>query len=180
MQRSKLLLFVLVVLLVVTSAFKTNSSQARYHAVFIYNFTKYIEWPASNGASDFTITVVKDQALYDALSNMAASKQVNGRHIQVNQVSDASKVEASEIVILGGDAHFQFNTLQKQVGGQSTLVITSKEGYAEKGAMINFVLRGGKVKFEMNEAAVNGAGLKVSTNLKSLAIMVWPYWSRIG
>jgi len=173
MQTKKLLMALLLGLVTVSaSTFGPASTQARYHAVFIYNCTKYIVWPVSGGQDYFTITVVNNEALHQALANMAASKQVNGMHIEVLHVTNVEKVAPSQIVILGEEAHFQLSDLQQQLAAKGTLVVTNKEGYAAKGAMINFVLRGGKVKFEMNENALTGAGLKVSANLKALAIMV--------
>jgi hypothetical protein len=52
------------------------------------------------------------------------------------------------------------------------LIITEKSGLAQKGSSINFIMQDNKWKFELNEAATQSAGLKVSRELSKLAINV--------
>jgi len=52
------------------------------------------------------------------------------------------------------------------------LTVSDGERLAEQGAMINLRLRGQKVGFDINLAAVDGAGLKLSSQLLKLARIV--------
>jgi hypothetical protein len=52
------------------------------------------------------------------------------------------------------------------------LIVTDKKGLAEKGSGINFKMEGNKLKFEMNQASIESANLKVSGQLTSMAILI--------
>jgi hypothetical protein len=51
-------------------------------------------------------------------------------------------------------------------------VITEEEGLGAKGANINFVIRDGKLFFELNQSSINKQNLKASTELSRLAIQI--------
>jgi hypothetical protein len=59
-----------------------------------------------------------------------------------------------------------------KVAGKPTMVITDKNGLGEKGSNINFKTVGGKLKFELNQAAFDKNKLKVSSQLVSMAIVI--------
>ena len=42
--------------------------------------------------------------------------------------------------------------------------------FTENGGMINFVLENNKIRFQINDQAARGAGLKISSKLLNLAV----------
>jgi len=56
--------------------------------------------------------------------------------------------------------------------GKGILTIGERKGFAREGVALNFVLVNEKLKFEANEKAINKMGLKASSQLLKLAIMV--------
>jgi hypothetical protein len=59
-----------------------------------------------------------------------------------------------------------------KVTGLSTLVITEDPGMGAKGSNINFIIKDGKLTFELNQSAFNKQNLKVSNELTRLAILI--------
>mgnify|MGYP003520566319 FL=1 len=59
-----------------------------------------------------------------------------------------------------------------KVNTQSILIVTEEKGLAAKGSDINFIVKDGKLAFELNQASVNKQGLKVSNELTRLAILI--------
>lgn len=57
-----------------------TTSQNKVKAVFIYNFTKYITWPADDKIEEFTIAVLgkNNSGLDSALRANLGSKKING------------------------------------------------------------------------------------------------------
>ena len=55
---------------------------------------------------------------------------------------------------------------------EGTLVITDKAGLGEKGSGINFKNVDNKLKFELNQRAVEASNLKVAGALSSMAILI--------
>jgi hypothetical protein len=154
-----------------------NTSQAqttdyRFHTVFIYNFTKYIQWPNQQQAGDFVIGVLGSSAISAELEKMAANKTVGSQRIVVKKFKSAAEASDCHILFLPNTGNYNFEDLQRKFKGKPTLLITEKPGLAEKGSGINFIIQDNKWKFELNEAATQSSGLKISKELSKLAIMV--------
>lgn len=166
-------LFVLIVFaglfLAGTGNYDTN---AKIKAVYIFNFTKYIEWPKEYRESDFIIGVLGDSPLYSELEGMAVSKKVFGQKIEVRKFKSAAEIGKCHMLYVARDAADPLNSVIGKVKEYSTLLITDKEGLAKQGSAINFVVLQNRQKFELNQSNALKYNLKVSNSLEALAIIV--------
>ncbi len=142
----------------------------RYHAVFIYNFTRHIEWPAQSGP--FVIGVLGRTPVQAELEKLSSNRQVKGRTIEVRHFKSAADVTACQILYVPPHESTHLAALRAKARQQNTLLITEKPGLALAGSSINFVQEDQRWKFELHEGHVNEAGLRVSSELKRLAILV--------
>lgn len=145
----------------------------RFHSIFIYNFTKYIQWPAQQQTGDFVIGVLGNATnVVEELSKITANKTVGSQKIVVKKFKSAAEASACHILFIPSSGSHNFDDAQNILKGKPTLVITEKSGLAQKGSGINFILQDNKWKFELNEAATQSSGLKVSRELAQMAISV--------
>lgn len=149
--------------------FDTNS---KIKAVFIYNFTKYIEWPSTYKKGSFKVAVVGETPLYNELSKMAQTKKVAGQSFEVKKYKSVTEIEKCHIVYLPKEKTESLPKLLSKVKQYSTLIVTEQTGLIDKGAGINFVIQNNKQKFELNKRNVEKQKLKVSSNLEALAFSV--------
>ncbi|GAA0189831.1 hypothetical protein GCM10009122_50680 [Fulvivirga kasyanovii] len=103
---------------------------------------------------------------------MAEVKKAGNRTIVIKKFNSVSEVADSEIVFMSKESGNQLQGLLSKLKGQSTMIITEEEGMGKEGSNINFVIRNGKLAFELNRAAMDRADLKVSTELSRLAIII--------
>jgi hypothetical protein len=75
-------------------------------------------------------------------------------------------------VYVGKSKNKDFETIKNTTAGKSILTITDGNGLGQKGSCINFKVVDGKLKFELNQATVNGSNLKISSQLSSMAILI--------
>ena len=162
----------LVITLGVPSNVQAQTTDYKFHSVFIYNFTKYIQWPASHQSGEFVIGVLGNSPISADLEKMAANKMVGAQKIVIKKFKSLSEAAECHILFIPNNANLNFEDIQTKFKGKPTLLITEKSGLAQKGSGINFVLQDNKWKFELNEAATQSAGLKVSKELSKLAINV--------
>jgi hypothetical protein len=144
----------------------------KFHSVFIYNFTKYVEWPDSYKSGDFVIGVLGSTSLTDYLDAMAKTKTVGSQPLKVSKFANSGAIGKCHILFIPVDQSDKFEEVKSKLNGKPTLIITEKEGLAASGSGINFVQIDGRWKFELNEAAINAQNLKVSGELKRLAILI--------
>lgn len=163
----------------VSTAFSPSSSSqkvdtnAKIKAVFIYNFTKYIEWPEEYKTGEFTIGILgENEALFQELDKMSKVKKVSNQSFSIKNIEDAGSMGSPHILYIPEDSTDQLNKALSSLKGKSTLVITEKPGLAQQGAAINFVVVGNRQKFELNKANAEERNLKVASVLENLAVLV--------
>jgi hypothetical protein len=144
----------------------------KVQTAFIYQFTNYITWPAESIGETFLITVVGASPLTQELENLAKTKTAQGKKIEISEVSEISLLKKSRIVILGKSNERVLEEVKKKTRGSGALIISFGNGLAEKGAMINFYLDDGKLRFEMNRSALEQEKIQVSSQLLKLARLV--------
>lgn len=141
-----------------------------FKALFMYNFTKDIEWPDNNG--DFVITVLGNSSIVDELKKIATKKKVENQPIVVKNVNNADEIGVSNIVYIAPSKSSQLKNVVANVQQQPVLIISDKPGLAAQGSGINYVKIDGKQKFEINPSKITKCGLKLNSFLISLGIVV--------
>ncbi len=160
----------LICLFNIGSAF--SQSQGQVKGSMIYHFTKYMQWPASKASGDFVIGVVGNSDTYSMLQTLAKSKKVGSRTIVVKKISSASQGSGCSIIYLSADQIGQFDAAKNAASTGKALLVTEKSGMGKKGAGINFIQTGGKVKFEINESSIKANGIKVDSKLAAMGVKV--------
>lgn len=139
-------------------------------AAFIYNFTKYIEWDANNGG-DFTIYVIGSSPVYDQLSEIAATKTVKNKRIVIRRINTPEEIVGCNVLFIPAGNSYPLSNIFANTG-KGTLIISETPGYGNMGTAINFVIVNDKLKFEANVKSINDEGLKASSQLLKLAIII--------
>lgn len=152
--------------------FPVPAQSYKMHAVFIYSFTRYVIWPDDFNTGDFEILVLGDSPILDELKTMAQVKKVGDRTIKVTRIATVSDIRKCNMLFVPAGGMATIADVVTKINGRSILVVTEDTGAAQKGSNINFVTKDGKLAFELNQAALNKQGLKVSIELSRLAILI--------
>jgi hypothetical protein len=150
---------------------RTQAEEYNLKAAFIYNFTKFIEWNSSNNGDDFIICVLGNSPIIKSLTEIAQNKSVNGKRIIIKQHNKPEEIKFCHILFIPKECSFSLTEILPRVS-RGTLTISEEDGYASLGTALNFVVVNNKLKFESNIKAIDDAGLKASSELLKLAIIV--------
>lgn len=173
LRKSILFILLLSLWIVHTSNVDSKDANAKIKAVFVYNFTKYIEWPESYKQGDFKIGIVgNDQALLTELKKMAQIQKAGLQSISVQNTSSVNEINQCHIVYIVSDKSDELSKAVEKVKNTSTLIVTEKPGLIDKGAGINFVTTDNKQKFELNKNNITKYNLEVSSKLLPFASLV--------
>lgn len=151
---------------------KIQAQDEMFKALFMYNFTKDIEWPPSHRTGEFVIQVVGSSPIVDELQKIASAKKVGSQPIVVKKINSASEITKCNMLVITPGKSTELTTILKAVAGQPILIVSDKEGLAKAGSCINLIKIDGKQKFEINTKAIAAQGLKVTSFLTSLGIAV--------
>ncbi|RLD62288.1 MAG: YfiR family protein [Bacteroidetes bacterium] len=162
----------LLISLFILISLSSKAQIPKLQSIFIYNFTKYIEWPASYKSGDFTIGVIGQTPLTKELNNLAKSKKAGSQTISIKKFNKVSEIDKCNILFIPKNKSNELSNILNKLNGKSTLIITEKKGMAKQGAGINFVIVNNKQKFELNKANITKYKLKISPSLINLAIII--------
>lgn len=143
-------------------------------AGYISNFTKFIEWPREADSlidpSRFILCLTGGDPFGEVLDQLAKKRRIKGKTLVIKR--NVSAVRKCHILFVGRSRASRVEQIVKQVGKAPVLVIGDTPGFSRRGGGINLVIRNNKVRFEINRKAIERVGLKVSSELLDLAILV--------
>lgn len=141
-------------------------------AVFLYNFTRYVEWPEAVGPEGLTIVVLGESAIVAPLQEIARKRAAGQEPIVVRQCFDIGQIGRPRILFIARSAVPLIAQVLKETRGTDILTVGESEGLAARGVAINFVERNGTIRFEMSERTLRETRIQVSSQLLKLAILV--------
>jgi hypothetical protein len=142
-------------------------------SLYVYNFTRYIDWPAENSSSDFIIDIIGHKSVYEKLKEYTNNRKAGSRNIVVRYLETANNITKSNILFVGFWQSKEMTKILDKAGNSNTLIIGEKDGLIDAGASINFVVRGDVIKFEIKPSNIQKSGLKVADDLLKLAYKVY-------
>jgi hypothetical protein len=105
---------------------------------------------------------------------MAASKKqtTSGATIEIKKYNSVDEIGVCHILFISENSVDKLGQIETKTAGKPVLLITDTPGMATQGAVINFIEKDGKIKFELNESQAGKRNLVVSSSLTSLAIII--------
>jgi hypothetical protein len=149
-----------------------DDTPSKIKATFIYNFTKYIEWPASYKQGNFIIGVIGNTTLIKDLNKMAVLKKAGNQPFEIKSFPSISSITKCHLLFVSSDNSVNLKEISQKIKNYSTLLVSEKPGCAKQGAAINFVIQDNKQKFELNKNNAEKYNLKIGSSLAGLAILV--------
>lgn len=168
----KMNVLVVAALLISGSVFSQERPLHEVHSMMVFNFTKYVQWPDHATSGEFVIGVVGNADIYNTLNGWYGGKPRGSKTYIIKKFSSAAEVTDCHVLYIDKSKSSDFDAVNDKVKGKGTLVITDKSGLGEKGSGINFKTVDNKLKFELNQKAIEASNLKVSGALSSMAILI--------
>lgn len=140
-------------------------------AAFVYNFTKFIEWPPESFASrtsPFVIGVLGSEPLLPELEKAVRGRKIDGRTIVIQGLRDTSEVASPHVLFVGGAAGLT-SELAQRIATRPILTVGESPDFLEQGGVIGFVFEGDKLRFRIEMGAAGRAKLRISAQLQKLA-----------
>ena len=147
---------------------------SRAEAMFIYNFSRLIEWPSTYKTGPFVIGVYAgSSAILGELKTYTTGKKVGSQPIAVKSFSSPAEISTCHILLVPFSSTKQMANILPKIASKSTLLITEKGGAISSGSAINFVILGNSLKFELSPANATKYGIKLSSKLSEMAYKVY-------
>ena len=99
-------------------------------------------------------------------------KKVQQRYLEVSRVNNLNNANEYHIIFINRSKKGRVRSILRTLKGTGILTVGDTPGFAEQCGVINFYLKNGKVRFEINVEASRRENLKISSKLLRLARIV--------
>ncbi len=140
-------------------------------AAYLYNFLVYVDWPSSvpDAEAPIRIGVLGDEPVAAALTSITRNRTVRGKAIEVRQMRRDDPVAGLHLLFIARESASALARLREAAREHSVLVVTEWEAALEQGSIINFLLVGERMRFEVSLDAADTSGLSISSRLLAVA-----------
>ncbi len=150
-------------------------------AAFLYRFAGYVEWPPEALAGqDFTIAVMGSDNIVRELQRILPQHSVKNRPAQVRRIKRLSELRDAQILFVGPDYNDELKFIISRVADHPVLVVSASDHGLEDGSCMNFLYVDRRVRFEVSLTAADHVGLRVSSELLSVAVRVQGRSAHVG
>jgi hypothetical protein len=143
-------------------------------AAFLYNFAKFVEWPAGTFASPndpIGICIVGQNPFGSTLENMVQGKKIGDRAFTVRRLADTQATRC-QILFIGAAEWRRTPALLQALKGAGILTVGETDDFTALGGIIGFKLEGPRVRIQIALETAEHTGLRISSKLLSLAEIV--------
>lgn len=136
-------------------------------AAFLFNFARFTEWPTE---SDALVLCVQGRDGVADLLDALEGRSVQGRRVQLLHKTESTDLQGCHMlyVALSETGRLaEITTAARHT--RSVLTVSDIGGFAAAGGMIELVSEAQRIQFDVNLAAVEESGVRISSKLLRLA-----------
>lgn len=150
----------------------SQPSQSDVEAVYLFDFGKFIRWPAGFDQGPMSICVAGSPSFSSGLEKVVANENVGGRTLEIRRVHRADDESNCAILFIDVTQRGHAQELIQAVADKPTLTVSDLPDFLSRGGMIQFQLVEKRVRFSINVDAVNRVHLTISSELLKVAMSV--------
>jgi len=140
-------------------------------AAFLYNFTRFVEWPNAKlpSGEPFVIGLWQTNPFGKQLEATIGNRTTHGRKIVVRTCSSLEEARRAHVLFIGAAASSDLKETVGALHASHVLTVGESRSFANASGIITFSLEGDKLRFEINLDSGEDAKLKLSAQLLKLA-----------
>lgn len=150
-------------------------SEYQIKALFLFNFAKYVDWPADafqNESTPIVIGVVGQDSFGDNFQKITTGKSINGRPVLIKHVTNAEEYKTCHILFVSASEKDRLASILDAVKDSAVLTVGETDGFLSEEGIINLTKKANKVRLEINLKAAQKARLQLSSRLLTVADVV--------
>lgn len=138
-------------------------------SAFLIKFAMFVQWPTNALSPDVQVPLVVgilgEDPFGAKFDRSLKTETVNGRRVEVRRARNATELLGCQIVFISASEAARLTEYLTVFRERAILTVADVPDFASQGGMIGFFKESGKVRFEINPAAIERAGLKASSKL---------------
>lgn len=144
-------------------------------AAYLSNFGRFVEWPMKPAVSDkdpFYVCVLGQDPFGPLLDAALKGETIGGAPLAAKKVASVAEAAGCRIAYVNPAKDTPLRGVLLALASSNVLTVGETADFTQQGGMIQFVLDGNRVRFEINLAAAQRARLNLSAQLLKVAVAV--------
>lgn len=133
---------------------------------YTHSAAENINWPGQKNVYNVRV-ITQDRVLTEAFQNLANTKKIKGKDINVTFSSYVSIPQSVDILFVSSLYNGALQSIVDRISGKPVLIVT-ENSLDQQYVMMNFIQVGGRLTFEYNRANIINQGLEVTPNFNSI------------
>jgi hypothetical protein len=153
---------------------ETSVGEYSLKAAFIYNFSKFVEWPEGSfkGKREFCIATLGRSPLERELAALGG-KNVQGRSIVFRRLSNAEDAAQCQVLFISRSELAKLDGILETLRDLPVLTIAEGDDFCRRGGMLSLEKENGKIVFDVNYRETQRSKLKPNSQLLKLARRIY-------
>jgi hypothetical protein len=150
-------------------------SEYQVKATYLYNFGRFVKWPGTVPAGkgdSFSVCVLGQDPFGAILDSTLAGEALDGKPVVLRRISKPQDAGDCRILFISSAEEKHLKEILTALDESGVLTVSDMPGFARRGGMIQFVLEGDRVRFEINLTSAESARLVLSSELLKVASSV--------
>ena len=153
------------------------SREYQLKAVFLFNFTQFVEWPPNSFSSDqapMVIGILGTDPFGSYLEETIAGEKINGHPLLVQRYNNVEEIETCQILFINVAETNKRELIITRLKERNILTVSDAPDFLQQGGMIRFFTKQDKIKLQVNLEATKTANLVISSKLLRLVEIFTP------
>jgi YfiR/HmsC-like len=154
---------------------QSKPSEYQVKATYLYNFGRFVKWPAGLPAGkgdSFPVCVLGRDPFGPILDSTLAGEALEGKPVAIRRIAREQDAADCRILFVSSTEEHHLKEILAAIDQAGILTVSDIPGFSRRGGMIQFVMEGDRVRFEINLATAESARLVLSSELLKVAAAV--------
>src|SRR6266850_1451791 len=151
---------------------QSKPTEYQVKAAYLYNFGRFVKWPpglAAGKGDSFPVCVLGRDPFGAILDSTLAGEALEGKPVVIRRISKPQEAGECRILFISSTEEKRLKEILVALDESGVLTVSDMPGFTRRGGMIQSVLEGDKVRFEINLASAESARLVLSSELLKVA-----------
>jgi hypothetical protein len=166
------LIFFLLIAAIPARAQTPAPLEYRTKAYFLAQFPRFIDWPETTFPSvqaPFLICILGEFSLAPSLAEFTRGTLAHGRRVEIHSVRPERDLRSCQILFITQSKRKMYGKVLEVVQGSNVLTVGETSDFIDAGGAVSLLFEDETLHFEINLAAANGAHVRISSGMLSLA-----------
>jgi hypothetical protein len=159
--------------ILISAQISTREYQVK--AVFIFNFTQFVEWPPQSfptAQSPEVIGILGEDPFNTYLEETISGEVINKHPLVIQHFNTVEEITNCHILFIGISDKKKLQVVLEKLKGKNILTIGDTNEFAKLGGMVRLYTRDDKINIQINLEAAKAENLIISSKLLKLAEIV--------